>query len=138
MTDSTVLATAIGAISTGLASLLTYIGVRRDAKSKAQVEAETARREAEAVDDERWRLMLEAQREGFDSLLDPLRDETRDLRGQVNELRGEVTRLSGEVHHRDIVIGAFVVHVRDFRDHWERNLPDTPPPTPMDTIAHLI
>ena len=134
MPDSVWAAIAV-AVSTAFGSVLTFFGVRRADDHKSQHEAESARREAEAVDDARWQAMLMAQREGFNSLLTPLREEVGTLRGQVDELRSEVTKLRGEVEHRDVIIGAFASHARVLHAGWP---PPTMPPTPPDTIAHLI
>lgn len=128
----------IGAAGSALVGWLGWLGGRRDSRQKELADKESARREAEALANSRWDTMLEAQREGFEALLEPLREETKDLRGQVGELREEVVELRRELTHRDSIISTLVAHIRQLLADWRRYLPTQPIPTPPDTIAHLI
>lgn len=72
--------------------------------------------------------ITEQQRLGFESLLNPLRDELSDLRGRVTTLEAEV-RAERDLRER------IVAFTRTLLWTWRRKYPDDPPPATPESIA---
>lgn len=123
MTD-TVLVALVGSGSAILASILAWIGGRRDARLKHEADTDTQI-------DARWQAMLDQQREGFNAQLAPMRDDIADLRSRVEGL-------TEDVHKRDGIIATLAAYVREILTEWRAHHPLMEPPAPPGSISHLI
>lgn len=72
--------------------------------------------------------ITEQQRLGFESLLNPLRDELANLRGRVTTLESEV-RAERDLRER------IVAFTRTLLWTWRRKYPDDPHPVPPESIS---
>ena len=72
--------------------------------------------------------ITEQQRLGFESLLNPLRDELSDLRGRVTTLEAEV-RAERDLRER------ILTYARSLYWAWRRQFPNDPPPATPESIA---
>lgn len=75
--------------------------------------------------------ITEQQRLGFESLLNPLRDELSDLRGRVTTLEAEV-RAERDLRER------IVAFTRTLLWTWRRRYPDDAHPAPPESIRSFF
>lgn len=71
--------------------------------------------------------ITEQQRLGFESILQPLRDEVKELRDEVKDLRSEVSK------ERDLR-ERILAYARQLYWAWLRQFPNDPPPEASESI----
>ncbi|WP_067565779.1 hypothetical protein [Nocardia acidivorans] len=110
-------------------------GVWHAARARIQVDARNATAddeiERQRVDDERLKILLDAQRADFESIVQPLRDDVDSLRREVRELHSVIDALRARYR-------LALDYVRELLA-WARRQPEAESaPTPPQLIADEV